>query len=254
MDNIWFVRHGEPTNPTATLYMLPFAGGNAGLYADWADEIPDVSVVGVQYPGRGSRFMEPCISDAGTMAGHLARLIEDEADRHFFMFGYSMGAILAFETLVASSPLVRQRCLGLFVAARAAPGHQRRTAALHELDDPNFIEGLRELAGGPEEVLADKDLMSLLMPMLRSDFRLSERYQLTHKVILPIPITALCGENDPLADKDATLGWSQYTSRNFQYDTFPGGHFFINEHKIRLKAIVRNIIKERLSVVHTYNL
>jgi surfactin synthase thioesterase subunit len=24
--------------------MFPFAGGNAGLYADWTDEVPDVSV------------------------------------------------------------------------------------------------------------------------------------------------------------------------------------------------------------------
>jgi surfactin synthase thioesterase subunit len=254
MDNAWFVRHSEPANPTARLYMLPFAGGNAGLFADWAEEIPDVSVVGVQYPGRGARFMEPCISDARTMAGHLARLIEDEADRYFFIFGYSMGAILAFETLVASNPLIRQQCLGLFVAARAAPDHQSRIVALHTLDDPDFIEKLRELAGVPEEVLADQDLMELLMPMLRSDFRLSECYQLTHKAILPIPITALYGENDPYADKDATLGWSRYTSGGFQHNIFPGGHFFINEHKGRLKAIVRNVIKARLLMIHTYNL
>ncbi len=254
MDNIWFVRHSEPANPTARLYMLPFAGGNAGLFADWAEEIPDVSVVGVQYPGRGARFMEPCISDAGTMAVHLARLIEDEADRYFFIFGYSMGAILAFETLVASNPLVRQRCLGLIVAARAAPDHQSHIAALHTLDDPTFIEKLRELAGVPEEVLAAQDLMELLMPMLRADFRLSECYQLTHQTVLPVAITALYGENDPYADKGATLGWSRYTSEGFQHITFPGGHFFINEHKARLKASVRDVIKVRLSSVDTYNL
>ena len=249
MDNSWFVRHGKPANPKARLYMLPFAGGNAGLYADWAEEIPDVSVVGLEYPGRGTRFTEPCISDAETMAGQIAQLIEFEADRHFFMFGYSMGAILAFETLVTLNPHVQRFCLGLFVAARAAPNHQRRTAALHTLDDSGLLEGLRECAATPEEVLADREMMAVLMPMLRSDFRLAECYKPTHNAILPIPITALYGENDPLADKEATLGWSNYTSGGIQYNRFPGKHFFIYEHKAHLKAIVRNVIQGRLAMV-----
>ena len=71
------------------------------MFANWADEFPDLAVVGVQYPGRGSRFMEPCVDDAQTMADQLAQSIENEPDHYFFIFGYSMGAILAFETLVA---------------------------------------------------------------------------------------------------------------------------------------------------------
>lgn len=242
MNSNWFIKFRE-NNPTSTrIYMLPFAGGNAGMFANWADEFPDLAVVGVQYPGRGSRFMEPCVDDAQTMADQLAQSIENEPDHYFFIFGYSMGAILAFETLVALKPSIRQLCLGLFVAARAAPGYEHHIEPLNTLDNEHFIKKLRSMGGAPDEVLADKDLMEVLMPMLRADFRLSERYQLIHNTVLPISITALYGDNDPYANYEATKGWSRHSSREYKHIKFVGGHFFINDSGDLLKSVVRETI------------
>ena len=145
MENDWFIRFSPTPAPTAQLYMLPYAGGNAGMYADWAKAIPSASILGVQYPGRGSRFMEPCISDAKKMAIELANLIEREGNHRYFLFGYSMGAILAFETLVALKPSAREQCLGLFVAARAAPDCKPVITPMHTLSDSKFVNRLKQL-------------------------------------------------------------------------------------------------------------
>lgn len=226
--------------------MLPYAGGNAGMYADWANTLPNVSILGVQYPGRGGRFMEPCISDAKTMASKIAKLIEQEESHEFFIFGYSMGAILAFETLVSLKQSALERCLGLFVAARAAPGPKPTSNPMHNLDDIKFVDRLKKLGGVPQEVLEDSELMELLMPMLRSDFRLAEQYTLTHNTTLPIPITALFGETDPYANKDSCAGWSHFTSKEFRQVMLPGGHFFIKEQINLLKSIITDVITVRL--------
>ena len=247
MNNSWLINFSDIDNFKPRMYMLPFAGGNASMYADWADDIPDVSIVGIQYPGRGARYMEPCISDASIMASKIAQLIEYQEDQHFFIFGYSMGAALAFETLAKLKHKTQAKCLGLFVAARGAPDQISQRKPIHALDDISFIENLRDIADIPEEVIGDGELMDLLMPMLRSDFKLAESYQRIQKLVLPINITALFGEKDPYADRDASLGWSGYTSACFQYRSFSGGHFFINEHKNQLKFIVRENIRNQLS-------
>ena len=249
MENDWFIRFSPTPAPTAQLYMLPYAGGNAGMYADWAKAIPSASILGVQYPGRGSRFMEPCISDAKKMAIELANLIEREGNHRYFLFGYSMGAILAFETLVALKPSAREQCLGLFVAARAAPDCKPVITPMHTLSDSKFVNRLKQLGGVPQEVLDDYELMELLMPMLKSDFRLAEQYALTHNTILPIPIIALYGEKDPYATKSLTKGWSRFSSESFEHIMLPGGHFFINEQITLLQTIVKNIVNLRLAEV-----
>jgi surfactin synthase thioesterase subunit len=247
VENEWFIGFSSAPAPAVRLYMLPYAGGNAGMYADWGKAIKNTSVVGIQYPGRGSRFMEPCLDDANTMSKKLAQMIEREDEHYFFVFGYSMGAILAFETLVALKPSMRQRCLGLFVAARAAPDYQSTITPMHTLNDLEFIDRLQQLGGVPIEILEDLELMDLLMPMLRSDFRLAESYALAHNTKLPIPITALYGETDPYANKVSSMRWSRFTSEKFQQIALPGGHFFINEQINLLKNIVKDVIDSRIA-------
>ncbi|HEX4591042.1 MAG TPA: thioesterase domain-containing protein, partial [Gemmataceae bacterium] len=52
-------------NPAARVRLacLPFAGGGAGAYRTWADDLPlTVEVCAVQPPGRETRFREPPFS------------------------------------------------------------------------------------------------------------------------------------------------------------------------------------------------
>ncbi|HEX3785278.1 MAG TPA: thioesterase domain-containing protein [Pseudonocardiaceae bacterium] len=48
------------------LVCFPFAGGSAGYFHSLARSLePDISVLGVQYPGRQDRRHEPLVEDSG---------------------------------------------------------------------------------------------------------------------------------------------------------------------------------------------
>jgi hypothetical protein len=60
-----------------------------------------------------------------------------------------------------------------------------------------FADELRRLNGTPPEVLADAELLELVMPILRADFALVETYAYRAEPPLMCPITALGGTSDP---------------------------------------------------------
>ena len=43
-----------------------------------------------------------------------------------------------------------------------------------------------------------------------------------------VPITCLCGQNDPLVSADHMSYWHKYTISSFEMYEFPGDHFFVN--------------------------
>src|SRR6185369_9129448 len=103
----------------------------------WATAVPpDIEVLGVQLPGRGSRFKEPLATELSPLLDALAleitRLGEDAP---FAFFGHSMGALIAFEVARElrrrGAPLPSH----LFVSGHRAPGLPERDAPLHHLSD-----------------------------------------------------------------------------------------------------------------------
>jgi len=86
----------------------------------------------------------------------------------------------------------------LTVSGRNAP-HIRGSEAhvdRHPLADTNLIEELRRLEGTPEEILSNQELMTALLPVIRSDFKLVETHQYVDEPPLPIPGLALGATED----------------------------------------------------------
>lgn len=100
---------------------------------------------------------------------------------------------------------------------------------IHHLDDDKFLRELRQLGGVPKEVADDSELMDLMKPMLRADFTLAETYHRDIGRSLTCPITALGGDNDPIADFEAVSAWRQHTTGPFDLKIYPGDHFFIRK-------------------------
>ncbi len=65
---------------------------------------------------------------------------------------------------------------GLILSGRVAPPLAAPAAHAACAGDADLLEEVRRLGGTPEAVLADRDLMDLLLPMVRADFRLVETY------------------------------------------------------------------------------
>jgi medium-chain acyl-[acyl-carrier-protein] hydrolase len=156
-------------------------------------------------------------------------------------FGYSLGALIAYET---SKQLIQNGLcppLELVVAAARAPHIPRKTAPVSSLPDTEFIAKLRSYGGTPEPVLQDKDLLGHFLPILRADFATAENYRLSQFTPLPCPITAIAGSSDNSVGVSAVAAWEMHTSGRFALHQLEGGHFFIHKQLHSVIAIVRGL-------------
>lgn len=228
-------------HPTATLrlFCFPYAGGGAPVFREWSGLLPNAEIIALQYPGRGARMMEPPMQSLPELAAGIYEAILPHLNKPFAFFGHSLGSLVAFEVarLLRKNghPLPRH----LFVSARKAP-HVPRTAEkqMHKLPEQEFIEELKTYNGTPKEILENKDLMELVLPVLRADFRVNETYEYGEEPALHIPLTALTGIEDSRATEADMTKWSLHTSDVFTQQTFPGDHFYLNPLQKELTAFL----------------
>lgn len=212
------------------LFCFPYAGGAASAYRLWAGALaPEVDVCPVQLPGRGSRFREAPFRQATDLVSAAADGLRPMMDVPFALFGHSMGAIVAFEL----ARELRRRCwpapVLLAVSGRQAPPRPSPEPPFGHLPDPEF---LREVRGRydniPDEVLAEDELLQLVLPALRADILVLESYPYTRELPLDCPISCFGGEEDRHVSREDLDAWAEHTRGGCKVRTFPGRHFFID--------------------------
>ena len=80
--------------------------------------------------------------------------------------------------------------------------------------------------------------MSLLLRTLRGDFTLVENYHYSAVRTLSCQLTAFGGREDPHIGRAELLGWSRETSGRFDLHLLPGGHFFLQDSRKLLLALI----------------
>ncbi len=231
-----------------TLLCLPYSGASAMVYSRWRRKVPQwLDVQPVELPGRGARFDQPLHTDMRALAMQLAQELKPQIKAPYALFGHSLGALLACEIAHAFRALGCPESAALFASGTAAPtmraDYDRGFA--EPKTDAQLIEQLRTLNGTREEVLANEELMSLTLPILRADFLLCGRFQPMQRPLLKCPVHVLGGKADK-ATTEQLIGWSRETHGSFSLDMLAGGHFFIHEHE----AKVLRVIKDQLEVHH----
>lgn len=229
------------------LLCLPYAGGGMHVFSQWPKRLPaTVEVWAGHFPGRGRRFSEPPVTEmapavaavAGTVAGWTVP---------WLIFGHSLGALVGFEI----ARLLRRwrsdtHLVGLLVSACRAPQRPLGREPIADLPEAAFLAALNRLGGTPEEVLANEELVELLLPALRADFGLAERYHYMEEPPLSCPIFAFGGQQDPEVSLTALTGWQYQTTAEFELRLFPGGHFYVNHMLDTLLSVIGHLL-EKLS-------
>jgi surfactin synthase thioesterase subunit len=241
----WLQRWGQSAHPAARLFCFPNAGGAAALFRLWPQGLPrDLDVIAIQLPGRGNRWKEPAIPDIARIVDSLMPSLEPHLDLPFAFFGHSMGSMVAYA--VAQSLIARGGPLPfhLFVSSRRSPRVANPAdTPLHTLPDDAFVAEMRRRYGGiPDEVLAEPELMALLLPSLRADIHALETYVASRPAPLPFPVTAFGGLDDALTPRAHLEAWREETPEAFRVRMFAGGHFYLESRRDDLLADVRDTL------------
>jgi surfactin synthase thioesterase subunit len=241
----WIVPDPRPGQRRVRLFLLPHAGGGANTYRLWPAMMPSgVDVRPVQLPGRERRFSEPPIARMDTLLDALVPALRPLLDRPFALFGHSMGACIAHALALRLADLGLPCPFLLIASGREAPHLPRRKPSLHRLAEPEFLEGLKRLNGTPPEVLQNRELLDLVLPMLRADFTLVGEYRPATPAPLTCPIVVLGGETDAETTPEGLAAWSACTIGPSRVAMLPGGHFFTDTARAQVVAQVTEALHQ----------
>jgi pyochelin biosynthetic protein PchC len=221
----WFHRPRPIPVPRARLVCFPHGGGTAGFFRGWPALVgDDVEVLPVQYPGREERLGDPVAERLSELADLISAALMPFLTVPTALFGHSFGAVLAYEVAVRLS---RYRAVpsGLVVSGHPGPGLERPTA-WHLATDAELCAELLRVGGMREEVLNHAELLRLVLPVIRADYRLSETHRMT-PLALDCPVLACIGADDSEVTAEEVGAWAAVTSVGYGLRVFPGGHFYL---------------------------
>ena len=218
----WLIVVNEPDLPTiVTLYCFPHAGGNPSTFVTWRNQMPrDFEVLSPLLPGRLTRFAELPLTSISELADQLTAVIRVRETHEYALFGHCTGALVAFEVARRMEAEGESPPKCLFVSSHSPPHVPHAEPFLYQLDDAELIRALRQMNGTPSDVLANDELMDLILPTIRADFQMCEEYEFKSLRPLQMPIIAFAGEGDSSMEE-----WRDHTSGLFMSYEMEGAAF-----------------------------
>lgn len=234
----YLVRHRPVAAPALRLVCFPHAGGGAGFFRDWPRHLdPSVEVVSVRYPGRESRLAEPLIPTMDELSPQITAELLAEAPVPTVLLGHSMGAAVAYESLLRLEAAGADHFTRLCVSGRA-PTPPAAVAGTRTRTDEEVIAAVTALGGPHVQIWEDPDLRGLFLPIVRNDFQLIDNYRRRRDApLLRAEVTAFTGDRDPRVTPRDAEGWAAVTTGAFAAHVFEGGHFYLVPHAERVARL-----------------
>lgn len=239
-------RSGGPAK-RLRLLCLPYAGGSASIFRAWPERLPrELDVCAIQPPGRGNRLAERPFVRLDDLLPPLVEAVLPLLDLPYALFGHSLGALVAFELARRLRARTGTRPAVLFVSGCRAPQLPDHAVHIHGLPDDEFLARLAAVNGIPAEVLESRDLLDLLLPLLRADVEAAETYRWRPGPPLGCAISSLWSEDDPYVTRTDSEAWGAHTTVDFSTHAFPGGHFFLHSAESALLDVIGRALRPHL--------
>ncbi|MGK3115264.1 alpha/beta fold hydrolase [Candidatus Pantoea formicae] len=219
------------------------AGGSAASWREWLEPARQAGLLfcPIELPGHGTRFAENCIGQLDKLLDELSALIA-QVPHPVTLMGHSLGALIVF---ALAQRLPTEWINGVIVSARRPPQQATPLPWRHEMSDEALMAELGSLGGTPASVMAQPELLSLFLPVLRADFSLTERYMLDECVPhRTLPLMILGGESDKEVPINKLEAWRQWGNEKSEYHLLQGDHFFLHQHKMAVVARIKNWLAE----------
>lgn len=222
------------------LFCLPYAGGSEAIFSSWKKHLsPEIEVIPLSLKGRGKRFRESLYINIDDAIHDIYESMHEYIDnRDYAIYGHSMGGLLTYEMYYKICNEGIKKPVHLFLSGCVAPHYVSKREKIHQLDDSEFINKVVTFGGTPNELIENKRLLNIFLPILRSDFSLVDNYKFEFKAEkVTCDISVLNGADDEYANNEIAA-WSEYTDNSFNNYVFDGGHFFINENVKSITEII----------------
>jgi len=194
----------------------------------------------IDLPGRETRFNEAPTDDLHAIVQELAPAIARFLDRPYAFFGHSLGALITFELARELRRRNQPAPIRFFASACRAPQLPLQRRPIHDLDDKAFLIHVAEIGDVPADVPAQQELAQSLLPVLRGDFKMFERYSYAAETPFDFPITALGGNDDRWVGRGDLVAWQSQTTSRFNLRLLPGGHLFLRSSPER---VIRTVLE-----------
>jgi surfactin synthase thioesterase subunit len=228
------------------LFCFPYAGGGAAVYNEWFNEMPSsIDVCAIEPPGRLVRGAEPAHAELPDFVRALDSALEDQLDRPFAIFGYSLGGLMAFEWARALQRRGGRQPTQLIIAACSAPHLPSLYPSISHQTDDAFLPAVEQRYGELDRYLrSDPDMLARILGILRTDLRMLERYRYDPAEPLDCPILVVGGRDDLGLGRPRLEAWQAQTTSTCRVEILPGDHFFLRTQSVQLLSLVREFIAQ----------
>jgi medium-chain acyl-[acyl-carrier-protein] hydrolase len=203
-----------------------------------------IEVCPLEYAGRGTRIMEPLYTSMATAVADLFSAWRGQiGGAPYAFFGHSLGAMVVFELMAAIKRARLAPPMHAFFSGRPAPGvPPRDPKKRHLLPEDEFKNELLELGGTASEIMDYPELLDLMLPMIRNDFRIAEEYRCQDRdAVLGCDITILLGDDEDVLPEEADA-WRVHTEKRCDIHLFTGGHFFIQSQIAAIAGLINQTL------------
>ena len=238
----WFHSLPDTEHRAARIFCFAHAGGNPRSFLAWQPALAaDAQLIAVVPPHPpGSRLALTEYIDGVTIA---LRQAAAEQATPIYLFGHSFGALIAFEACrrLRDEPAIAHLVVSGLAAPRLLPS--ARVLDLSRKQGQEFADALAFFGGLPAEVLADKDLLEVVLPGVQADFKVAAQYRYQPAPPLEIPATVITGEADPHLHEARIVEWRNEFVQQPDIRWVPGGHFYFEDDPALITDVLRDVVR-----------
>ncbi len=227
------------------LFCLPYAGGSSAIFNKWRQHLDrHIEIVPLELSGRGRRIYDPLYNSIDDAVEDLFPVVTPHLDgTPYAIFGHSLGSMISYRLALKLAGSNQPQPAHVFFSGRGAPHVANPDEEMvHQLPEEEFKKEIIQLGGTPREFFDHPELLDVLLPMLRSDFKMAETYE-TPSQIKPFDydISVFIGKQEEVTPEQM-FGWKDHTSGICTLYYFEGEHFFINEKTETIVTIINRTL------------